>query len=197
MISTKADELCAAILHQLDRGVTILNGAGGYTHDPSAVLLSVISSRELPRLEKLVHAIDPDCFLIVSPGHQRCGAAASPWIKISVSTQRKNPPEIPGIFAYAYSKGAMALTSRPVRREQGLSLPDALCGGFHRAALGQCPLEVVFNGRDAGGVHHPDRILKVVVEAAVIQIDGAHHGLTVIPPQRPWREQSPAPTLKF
>lgn len=39
---------------------------GGYTHDPSAVLLSVISSRELPRLEKLVHAIDPDCFLIVS-----------------------------------------------------------------------------------------------------------------------------------
>ena len=66
LISTKADELCAAILHQLDRGVTILNGAGGYTHDPSAVLLSVISSRELPRLEKLVHAIDPDCFLIVS-----------------------------------------------------------------------------------------------------------------------------------
>ena len=66
LISTKADELCAAILHQLDRGVTILNGAGGYTHDPSAVLLSVISSRELPRLEKLVHAIDPDFFLIVS-----------------------------------------------------------------------------------------------------------------------------------
>ena len=30
------------------------------------MLLSVISSRELPRLEKLVHAIDPDCFLIVS-----------------------------------------------------------------------------------------------------------------------------------
>ena len=55
-----------AILQQLDRGVTILNGAGGYTHDPSAVLLSVISSRELPRLEKLVHAIDPACFLIVS-----------------------------------------------------------------------------------------------------------------------------------
>ena len=28
LISTKADELCAAILHQLDRSVTILNGAG-------------------------------------------------------------------------------------------------------------------------------------------------------------------------
>lgn len=30
------------------------------------MLLSVISNRELPRLEKLVHSIDPACFLIVS-----------------------------------------------------------------------------------------------------------------------------------
>ena len=34
--------------------------------EPSEVLLSVISNRELPRLEKLVHSIDPACFLIVS-----------------------------------------------------------------------------------------------------------------------------------
>lgn len=66
LISERSDELCEAILSQLDRGVTILHGAGGYTHEPSAVLLSVISNRELPRLEKLVHSIDPACFLIVS-----------------------------------------------------------------------------------------------------------------------------------
>ena len=41
-------------------------GEGGYTGEPSEVLLSVISNRELPRLEKLVHSIDPACFLIVS-----------------------------------------------------------------------------------------------------------------------------------
>ena len=66
LISEHSDELCEAILSQLDRGVTILNGAGGYTHEPTAVLLSVVSNRELPKLEKLVHAIDPACFLIVS-----------------------------------------------------------------------------------------------------------------------------------
>ena len=66
LISEHSDELCEAILSQLDRGVTILNGAGGYTHEPAAVLLSVVSNRELPKLEKLVHAIDPACFLIVS-----------------------------------------------------------------------------------------------------------------------------------
>ena len=30
------------------------------------MLLSVVSNRQLPRLEKLVHAIDPTCFVIVS-----------------------------------------------------------------------------------------------------------------------------------
>ena len=66
IISTRSDEIRAAILAEIDRGVTVLHGEGGYTGEPSEVLLSVISNRELPRLEKLVHSIDPACFLIVS-----------------------------------------------------------------------------------------------------------------------------------
>lgn len=66
IISSQSDAICAAILAQLDRGVTILHGEGGYTREPSAVLLSIVSNRELPRLEKLAHSIDPTCFLIVS-----------------------------------------------------------------------------------------------------------------------------------
>ena len=66
IISPKADEIRTVILEQLDRGVTELHGAGGYTHEPSTVLLSIVSNRELPRLEKLVHSIDPACFLIIS-----------------------------------------------------------------------------------------------------------------------------------
>lgn len=66
IISSQSDAICTAILEQLDRGVTILHGEGGYTHESSAVLLSIVSNRELPRLEKLAHSIDPTCFLIVS-----------------------------------------------------------------------------------------------------------------------------------
>ena len=66
IVSSQSDAICAAILAQLDRGVTILHGEGGYTREPSAVLLSIVSNRELPRLEKLAHRIDPTCFLIVS-----------------------------------------------------------------------------------------------------------------------------------
>lgn len=66
VISEHSDAIRAAILTQLDRGVTILYSEGGYTHEPGSMLLSVVSNRELPRLEKLVRGIDPACFMIVS-----------------------------------------------------------------------------------------------------------------------------------
>ena len=66
IISVQADAICKAIQAELDRGVTILHGEGGYRREPEQVLLSVISNRQLPRLEKLAHAIDPTCFMIVS-----------------------------------------------------------------------------------------------------------------------------------
>ena len=66
IVSEKSDLICTTILHQLDRGVTLLDGEGGYMHHKTKLVLSVISNRELIRLEKLVHTIDPECFMVVS-----------------------------------------------------------------------------------------------------------------------------------
>ena len=66
IISKKSAEITQAIQQQLDRGVTLLNGEGGYLHHDTQMVLSVISSRELFRLEKLVHQIDPECFMMIS-----------------------------------------------------------------------------------------------------------------------------------
>ena len=66
IISQHADDIREAIFTQLDRGVTVLHGEGGYLREPESVLLSVVSNRQLPRLEKLAHTIDPTCFMIVS-----------------------------------------------------------------------------------------------------------------------------------
>lgn len=66
LISSKPKELCDAIQKQVDRGVTLLHGEGGYLHNDTDLLLSVISNRELIKVEKLVHKIDPACFMIVS-----------------------------------------------------------------------------------------------------------------------------------
>ena len=66
IISAHTDELRSMILSEVDRGVTLLQGEGGYLRQPCQLLMTVISSRELPRLERLVHAIDPACFMVVS-----------------------------------------------------------------------------------------------------------------------------------
>lgn len=65
VISQKSEEICRTILKEVDRGVTVFNAKGGYSGQRQDVLLTVVSSRELPRIEKLVHAIDEDAFLIV------------------------------------------------------------------------------------------------------------------------------------
>lgn len=66
IVSSKTAQINEAILKQLDRGVTLLNGEGGYLHSEMQMVLSVISNRELFKLEKLVRQIDPECFMIVS-----------------------------------------------------------------------------------------------------------------------------------
>ena len=66
IISGKAREISAVILSQVDRGVTLLHGEGGYLHNDTEVVMSIISARELIKLERLVHEIDPECFMVVS-----------------------------------------------------------------------------------------------------------------------------------
>ena len=66
IVSEQAEAIRQAILSQVDRGVTILHGEGGYRRKQAEVLLSIVSNHELPKLERLARSIDPDCFMIVS-----------------------------------------------------------------------------------------------------------------------------------
>ena len=66
IVSQKSREICDAILTQVDRGVTLLDGEGGYLHRETQLIFSVISNRELIKVDKIVHTIDPDCFMVVS-----------------------------------------------------------------------------------------------------------------------------------
>ena len=66
IVSEKSQEICEAILKQVDRGVTLLYGEGGYLHKDTKVVFSVISNRELIQIEKIVHRIDSECFMVVS-----------------------------------------------------------------------------------------------------------------------------------
>lgn len=64
--SPKYEEICAAILTEVDRGVTLMSAQGGYTGCRTKMVFSVMSNRELIKVEKIVHDIDPECFMVVS-----------------------------------------------------------------------------------------------------------------------------------
>lgn len=66
IVSEQADQIREAILTQVDRGVTLLQGRGGYLQRDTEVILSVVSNHELPKIETLARDIDPNCFMIIS-----------------------------------------------------------------------------------------------------------------------------------
>ena len=66
IISEKSDEIRQVILGKVDRGVTMLQGKGGYRQQGTEVILSVVSNYELPKIQQLARSIDPNCFVIIS-----------------------------------------------------------------------------------------------------------------------------------
>ncbi len=66
IVSKHAQKIREAIISEMDRGVTMLSGETGYLKHQTQMIFSVISNRELPRLEKLIHAIDPESFMVVN-----------------------------------------------------------------------------------------------------------------------------------
>lgn len=77
IISSRSEEIRQAVLEQLDRGITMLDGHTGYLGQEMEMIFTVISNRELPRIEKIVHAIDPECFMVVSKISQVSGRGFS------------------------------------------------------------------------------------------------------------------------
>ncbi|WP_274654160.1 YitT family protein [Paenibacillus humicola] len=66
IISRRPDDIAMAVLHQLDRGLTKLDGEGGYTGEARQVLMVVVGRGEVARLKQLVRAADEDAFVIIS-----------------------------------------------------------------------------------------------------------------------------------
>ena len=66
VVSKKYVEINQAIISELDRGSTLIYGETGYLHQEQPLVLSVVSNRELTRLNQIVMGIDPSAFMIIS-----------------------------------------------------------------------------------------------------------------------------------
>ena len=77
IVTKKTDEVNKTLIEELDRGVTILNGTGGYTGAPQSVLICAVGRRQLTTLKRLVRQSDPNAFLILSEARDIIGAGFS------------------------------------------------------------------------------------------------------------------------
>jgi len=66
IISQKWDEISKEIFTVLKRGVTIMQGQGGFTGQPEQILYTVITFRELSRIKQLIREIDSEAFVVVT-----------------------------------------------------------------------------------------------------------------------------------
>jgi len=70
VISPKHQEIGDQVQTQLNRGVTYIHITKGYSKHDGKALLSIISSRQLFKLETIINQIDPVAFTIISEVHQ-------------------------------------------------------------------------------------------------------------------------------
>ncbi|GIV89940.1 MAG: membrane protein [Chloroflexus sp.] len=65
IITANPDPIRQAILHRLGRGITELEGIGGYSGAKRAVLLCVVARTEIGFLKNVVTTVDPAAFVII------------------------------------------------------------------------------------------------------------------------------------
>ena len=73
VISEKSDEIADAIMTDLERGVTGLNGVGMYSGNAKNILFCVVSQKELVMVKDIVSKIDPGSFVIVTDAKEVLG----------------------------------------------------------------------------------------------------------------------------
>ncbi len=79
IVTNNSEGVTRAIIQQLERGVTILPGTGGYTGAPRPVLYCVVTRSEVNQLKVLVHEADPKAFMVIGTAHEALGEGFKPF----------------------------------------------------------------------------------------------------------------------
>jgi uncharacterized membrane-anchored protein YitT (DUF2179 family) len=66
IISPHWKKISREIMEQLQRGVTVVRGEGGYTGQELHILYSVVTFTELSRFKEIIRRIDPRAFVVVT-----------------------------------------------------------------------------------------------------------------------------------
>ena len=73
IISDRFREIAGALVNDLDRGVTILQGQGAYSGAEKKVLMCAFKQRQIVSIKRMVKELDPAAFIIVCDAHEVLG----------------------------------------------------------------------------------------------------------------------------
>ncbi|MGI6594052.1 MAG: YitT family protein [Christensenellales bacterium] len=73
IITSKAEEIGKAVVAELKRGGTILDGKGIYTQYNRMILICVVKKRQASQLKKIVATIDPEAFMYINKASEVSG----------------------------------------------------------------------------------------------------------------------------
>ena len=73
IVTARPQEIAAEIDRQMDRGATFLHGEGSFSREEKLVLMCAFKQKQIVPLKALVHALDPEAFLIVCDAHEVLG----------------------------------------------------------------------------------------------------------------------------
>lgn len=79
IVTTQPDRIRSAVLEELRRGVTTLEGRGGYTAEGRPVLLCVVARSEESYLKELIGRIDPGAFVVITAAVDVFGEGFKPF----------------------------------------------------------------------------------------------------------------------
>jgi uncharacterized membrane-anchored protein YitT (DUF2179 family) len=97
IITDQPDAITQALLHELGRGVTVLEGYGGYTGAARAVLLCIVERAEISFLKAIVGRSDPHAFMIIGEAGEVLGEGFRPHTpqrarRIAPQREQEPPP---------------------------------------------------------------------------------------------------------
>ncbi len=78
IITQESERVREFIINELDRGVTIYTGQGGYDRQERPVLISIVKRREYIKLRDYIRSLDPYAFISVQTTHKVLGEGFAP-----------------------------------------------------------------------------------------------------------------------
>ena len=72
-ISDRYEEIGNRVMDELERGITYINGEGGYQNAPKKIVMCAMPSRQFANFKKIVFEIDPKAFVMSIPSKHIIG----------------------------------------------------------------------------------------------------------------------------